>query len=175
MERDGMLVRDSRGHPRRTFEVCIGDLPEGWPVESPPVASETPEGLDTPPEPPSATEVNGEATGATPEEVADAILARVAEILARPDVDQVVEFVRAERDEMAARLSATLEENIRLRENFRALEDVAKARGVEIRGLHDRLRLAEDNLKAVMRQGNSAVSHEVRKQIEAFMREIPRA
>lgn len=174
MEQDGMIVRDV-STPKRCYEIVLGDLPEGWPVEASPVVSETPEGPNTAPEPPSATEVNGEATETTPEAVADAILARVAEILSRPSVDEVAKFLKAERDEMAARLSATLDENVRLRQAAREAQDTLTARSTEIRGLHERLRLAEENLKSVMRSGNTAISHEVRRQIAEFMREPPRA
>lgn len=174
MERDG-LIKNERPTKRTCTRISLDVLPPGWPVPPLSVVSEEPSAPDIAPDPSSATEVNGEATGATPDEVATAILARVAEILSRPDSGSINTFLKQERDEMAARLSATLDENTRLRRERSQTGELVRAKNQEILGLRQRLQQAEANLRTVMRQGNAAVSHEVQREIAKFMREAPRA
>lgn len=169
MEKDGMLIRDTRG--KRTYEITLGDLPEGWPVQNPPVAPEPPEAPDTPEDSPRPTEATGEATGATPGQVADALLARVAQILAQGEPDQ---RLQAERNEIAIRLASVLEENGRLRRTTRELGEELQALRHEARGLRERLRATEANLQAAVRSNSHAVRGEVEEQIRRFMSEAPR-
>lgn len=113
--------------------------------------------------------------------VADAILRRVARLLdLDPDAGNYVDaeaHARAleDREEIVARLGVTVEENQRLRTRLRDVQDELIAVRAERDGLRQQKRQLQENLKAAVRENGGVVDHEVRRRIEAFMRETPTA
>lgn len=184
LEADGWVLRDSRA--KRTYEiVLVDDQPQVQKIlrhfasldEPEPEPEPMPELPKIPVGPPDWEEVAPEPAAPTADEVATAILRKVSTLL-DVDVDELVSKDRMEeaidaRNEFSARLGVTVEENQRLRTRLRDVQDELAA----VKAERDKLRKdklqVEANLKAALRGTGGEVDAEVRRRIEAFMRQTP--
>ena len=166
MEKEGLIIRHIKG--KRCYEIIVGELPEDWPHYQPEYL-----GIEELAHVESSVPIGSPYVEPEPDvmQLADAVLKRVAEILAMPE--------KYQSDQ--ERLASVLEDNDRLRNQVKALEirvqeasDTVTAKQLEANGLRQRVRELEANLEAATQKSNRVVDYEVQKQLAKIMQEKPR-
>lgn len=153
MEESGQITREVKG--KRCFRIS---LLGGHPAPEPEAAPEEPAAVPASPATPEP--------GLDPAAIASALLDRVIELAAKPQRDSAeFERLKAEYQQMQARLYETTQTNERLRQKLRLAEDELVARKVEADGLRQRLRETESNLDRVI-HSNSKVRLDLERERE---------
>lgn len=111
-------------------------------------------------------------------QVAMSLLTTVVEIISAGTptvVDTKVRQLQTDLETVAQRLAQRLEENERYRRQLRDLGDEVRALRSERDGLRSRLRATESNLQAALKgETSQAVTSEINKRIDQFMRTTPK-
>jgi hypothetical protein len=158
MEAQGDIVRDVRG--KRCYAIALNGKYAGELKVS--VIPTEPEPDDEPELPPAAINYNV---------LAQALLAETVAVWNKPmEFSELREKLHEAREEAGRWRSRAREDAMKLR----TAEDKLKAQTTEIKGLRERARMAEDNLKTVLDSGRTVIDEEVRKRVDKFMRERPK-